>query len=141
MAGTVTITERKVKKATDQGRKVDVVIIDWTADAANGSVPETDIPQLYGFLLKAITNPGAVAPTANYDIELLDAEDSTIDALGALLNNRHTANTEIAFGIAKNSTDIGPLPPYLCGDYKFKLSGNIVNSATGRLILFLCDNL
>jgi hypothetical protein len=136
MAGTVTVT-RLPKAMAQSGKKVDVVKIDWVADAADGSVPNTSITGLWGFLLKAITNPGSTAPTANYDIELLDPEDATCDALGATLNNRHTTSTEMVYPVISGAA----VPIFLCGDYTFKLSNNSVNSATGSVILFLVESL
>lgn len=126
MAGSVTVTYSS--KAMPRGTKIKVVNVAWTADAADGSVPNTTLSGLYGKLVKAITNPGSTAPTDNYDIKLLDAEDSTADALANNLADRDTANTEVV---------LPTIPPLLCGDYTFNLSGNSVNSATGVCILFI----
>lgn len=132
MAGTVTLGERKVKKCPDTGKIINIVPISWTGDASDGSVPDTSVPQLYGYVLRAIANPGSTAPTDNYDIKLLDPEDTSADALAGLLSDRDTANTESVIAS-------GAIPPFLCGDYLFNLTGNSVNSATGTCILFLTD--
>jgi len=126
MAGSVTVTYSAHQFTS--GKKMKQVNVAWTADSADGSVPNTTLENLKGFLVKAITNPGATAPTDNYDIKLLDAADSTADAVNALLENRDTANTEIVL--------FNPRPP-LAGDYTFNLTNNSVNSATGTLILWI----
>lgn len=126
MAGSVTVTYSA--KAEPSGTKIKIVNVAWTGDAANGTVPDTVLVGLYGKLVKAITNPGAVAPTANYNIKILDAEDNTSDCANGGLLTRHTTNTEQIFPLA---------PPLFCGDYTFNLTGNVVNSATGVCILFI----
>jgi hypothetical protein len=68
------------------------LVVDFVADAANGSVPDTVLPTIEGRLFELHTNPGAVAPTDNYDLTLEDAE--AIDRLQGLGANRDTANTE-----------------------------------------------
>lgn len=127
MAGSVTVTYSS-KVMGPAGRKIEVVNVAWTADAADGSVPDTTLSGLYGYVVKAITNPGATAPTANYDIKLLDADDSTADVMNAALMDRHTTNTEIVYP---------SVSPFLCGNYTFNLTNNSVNSATGVLILYI----
>lgn len=135
MAGTVTITRRPQVSPNDE--RVEVVIIDWVADSADGSVPNTTVPKLYGFLIKAVTNPGAVAPTANYDIALGDPEDTALDACATLLMNRHTSTTEQVYPLISGAAT----PLFLAGDYQFQLTNNSVNSATGRLLLYLVERL
>lgn len=126
MAGTVTVTYGS--QQLNGGGKLKSVTVAWTADAADASVPNTSLENLKGRLLKAITNPGATAPTDNYDIKLLDNLDTTADALDGLLMDRDTANTEV---------ELPAVPPVLAGDYTFNLTNNAVNSATGVLILLI----
>jgi hypothetical protein len=126
MAGSVVVTY--TTRALNTGNKIKVASIAWTADAADGSVPNTALNDLSGHLVKVITNPGAVAPTANYDIKLLDHDDSTIDAANAAIVDRHTTSSEIV---------LPTVPPLLCGNYTFNLTNNAVNSATGVCILFI----
>lgn len=132
MAGTVSVT-RTNKRLGDTGKRINIVAIAWTADAADGSVPDTTIQSLEGYVLKGITNPGGTAPTANYDVKLLDATETTVDGLNGLLENRSATATEtaVASGMA----------PLLIGDYVFNLTGNSVNSASGTCVLYLSDSL
>ena len=128
MAGTATST---IKSYTmpNSGRSIQMVRIDWVADAANGSVPTVTIPALYGYVVKTVTKPGGTAPTNNYTINFQDQEDTAVDALGGTMtNNRSATVTQVAF----------PLPGALfCGQYVFSLSGNSVNSATGYVMIFV----
>jgi len=126
MAGSVTVTY--ASHALNSMKKLKQVNVAWTADAADASVPDTTLSNLKGYLMKAITNPGSTAPTANYDVKLLDAADATADAANAILIDRHTTTTEVKM--------FDP-PLLLAGDYTFNLTGNSVNSATGVLILFI----
>lgn len=135
MAGTVSVTRTPFKKSGKvKGEKITV---EWTADASDGSVPDTEIPKIYGWCVKALTNPGSVAPTDNYDISLKDPDDPGIDALDGLLNNRDTANSEQVYTHVSGA----PTPIFLAGDYTFSLANNAVNSATGRLDLYVVDEL
>jgi hypothetical protein len=69
--------------------------VDWTADAAAATVPNTVLPAIEGELLAVETNPGAVAPTDNYDFVLNDAEG--LDKLNGAGQNRDTTTTEIVY--------------------------------------------
>jgi hypothetical protein len=125
VAGTVTITHYQL------GGAVRRIQVDWVADAADGSVPATALPKFEGRLLALTTNPGATAPTDNYDITLVDGEGA--DRLQGLGANRDTANTE-QVPLVYAATAI---PPVVDADetLTFTLANNSVNSATGRAIL------
>jgi hypothetical protein len=134
-----TLTSRETFKLIS-GAQVTVIeklTIDWTADDADGSVPDLAVV-LNGYLIKAITNPGATAPTDNYDVTLEDPADNALDAAGGQLGNRDTANTEQVYPVVTS----GALSPVLLlGTYNVAVGGNSVNSATGRLILFIAKDL
>lgn len=131
MAGTVTTT--RIPLVSQSGNsKIEKVQIDWTSDASGNADATVN---LYGYLLKAVTDPGSAAPTDNYDITLVQ---DGIDMAADLLLNRDTANNEIVYGIAKNSTDISPLPPFLAGDHTFTVA-NAGNAKTGTVYLYLAE--
>lgn len=139
-AGTVTVTRAKVgynkipTKVLTSMKSAEVVTITWVADAAAATVPNTSI-DLFGYVIKAITNPGTPAPTASYGVQFMDPEDVALDAFGGILLARHTSNTEQVAPIVTG----GSVPLFVGGTYTFKVSGNAVNSATGRVILYLVD--
>jgi hypothetical protein len=115
---------------------VEKVVIDWTADDTDGSVPALSVT-LSGFVLKAVTDPGSTAPTDNYDIVLNDAADTTVDHLASALANRDTANTEVAYPTVSGAT----VPVWLEDKaYSLAVSNNSVNSATGQIILYLSSS-
>jgi len=116
-------------------RRTEVVTIDWVADDAAATIPNLSI-ELRGYCVKAITNPGATAPTDNYDIALGDPEDSALDALAGALQNRDTTTTEQAQPVITSAQT----PVLLAGTYTLSVSGNAVNSATGRIIFYLTDS-
>jgi len=66
----------------------------WTwVSAADGTASCTGV-DMHGRIVKVITDPGAAAPTADYDIVL--NEDSA-DVMGGALTDRHTSSTQIAY--------------------------------------------
>lgn len=74
-----------------------VTTVAWTSNA-DGGVVVTGI-NLFGQITKIVTDPGATAPSDNYDIALTDASGS--DVLLGTGNNRDTTNTEsVVFGLA-----------------------------------------
>lgn len=124
MAGSTTVTHY----AQGPVRRVQV---DWIGDAGDGSVPDTILPPIEGRLAELVTNPGAVAPTDNYDITLIDGEGA--DRLQGLGANRDTANTEPAPIVYAGST----VHPPVSSDetLTLKIANNSVVSATGRILL------
>tara|TARA_R110000751_G_scaffold78531_1_gene158453 strand:- start:234 stop:602 length:369 start_codon:yes stop_codon:yes gene_type:complete len=96
MAGSVTINY-------SEHETVKYVEWIWTSDGS-GDVSGTDTKVLAGVALRYATNPSATAPSANYDITILD-EDAIDIAAGALVN-RHTSNSEqvLTGGDAKDGT-------------------------------------
>src|SRR3990167_2210780 len=129
-AGTVTQTVASVK---DTGLKT--LTFMWTADAADGSVPNTltsaaVTDQLLGkYIVLAVTKPGTVQPTANYDITILDAYSN--DMFGTGLANRSATAAE----------SVGPATVSRPVDAAFTLtvSNNSVNSAIGYVKLYFSD--
>ena len=131
MAGTVTHSRELIGGGS---KVIQKITIDWTSDGsgnADGAV------NLFGFLLKALTNPGAAAPTDNYDITLV--QDS-VDMAGGILADRDTANNEVVYGIAKNGTDVAQIPPFLAGEHTFTVA-NAGASKNGQCILYLAETL
>lgn len=108
------------------------LVITATADAADGSFPATALPAIDGFLITMITNPGAVAPTANYDIVITDVD--SVDRLQGVGANRHTSNTEAASIVYSATTLHPPVDP--TETLTLAITGNSVNSAVTVITLF-----
>jgi len=105
-------TASSIKKLThikpDGANQVGVMRYEWTSHSTAGTV-SNKLDNAGGHITKIVTNPdGTAAPTANYDITLVDA-DSLDVALGTLAN-RHTSTTEVVYptvaGSAANNTDV-----------------------------------
>lgn len=135
-AGTVTVTRENIL-FPNMKNIVHKVTIDWVGDASAATVPSTNIAGLNGYVIKVVTNPGSVAPTDNYDIAFGDPEDTALDAFATLINNRDTANSEQVYPLISGAA----VPIFLNGTYQFQLSNNAVNSATGRVILYIAESL
>jgi len=72
----------------------DIIRYTWTwVSAADGTASCTAV-NFYGRLVAVETDPGAAAPTDDYDI---DINWGVTDIMGSALDNRDTANTEVAF--------------------------------------------
>lgn len=90
-SGTCAVTETREYDFSNRvlvGRTA-VYEISWTSDSS-GNVVAT-FP-LSGVVRRVVTNPGAAAPTANYDITIDDVDG--IDTMQGYLANRHTSNSE-----------------------------------------------
>lgn len=131
------VTQTIYTKQLENGRPVKVYHLFVTASSVDGSVADVTLPKIHGFLMKAITNPGAVAPTANYDIQLMDTDDATSDASNAVLMNRHTSNTETIWPVGA----LGAAPLWFQpSDYTLHITNNSVNSATVDIWLYFSDD-
>ncbi len=119
------------------------ILIDWTSDDTTGAVTATTA-KISGQLLKVVTDPGAAAPTANYDIAITD--DESVDVLSGLggtggtdpsLANRHTSTTEVVHLWAENAaTDVVPgSQPYVCSTLAVAVT-NAGNSKNGQIIIY-----
>lgn len=112
-----------------------IVTVDWVS-AADGSASGTI--DLEGTIEKVVTNPGATAPTDNYDITLVDAEGHDV-AEGALAN-RDTANTESAYPVKEitvggTGTDRVARPAFHSGPVTFTVA-NAGDSKVGRAVIY-----
>lgn len=107
------------------------LVIDWVGSAADGTVPDTTLPVFEGRLYELTTNPGAVAPTDNYDITVED--DQAVDRLQGLGANRDTANTESLPIVYAGST----IHPVISRSdaLTLKIANQAVHSATGRIVI------
>lgn len=99
MAGTV--TETHVKRG-----RVGCISLACVGDAADGTVPATALATKFsGRLLALETDPGTPAPTANYDLTLVDGNGhDVLEGVGA---NRHTTSTE-KVAVVFSATSVNP---------------------------------
>ena len=78
-----------------------VAKIKWTwTSATGGAASLATVGSYYGEVLALVTDPGATAPTDNYDITITDADG--YDVMQGAGANRDTANTETAVPTAKS---------------------------------------
>lgn len=132
MAGSVAITLERVDRSGTDHMGVRCLTFTWTASASDGTLTNAAISASQAKVLAglkaflAVTNPGATAPTASYDIEILDADG--IDIFGAALNNRSATLSEQA---RPDMTTLAGERLVDGGLLTFALTNNSVNSATG----------
>lgn len=129
MAGTLTITP--IPRKTLYGAEVNKIQLDWTSDAAGAVTGSVD---LYGYLIKVITVPGATTPTNLYDLTLVSPDGASADEFAGLLADRSSSNTEIKYMTASGSS----VPILLNGTYTFTIA-NAGNAKNGTVYLYLVD--
>lgn len=138
MAGTVTVTYDGDPDRAEVG-SVNRIVVDWTSDGSGNA--DTTTKKITGRLIKGVTNPGATAPTDDYDIAITDPEGLDVLAncpAAGRLGNRDTANTECAYFFVAN-VDGTPLSmaqnPVVCDPLTIAIS-NAGASKVGKLILY-----
>ena len=83
--------------------------------------------KLRGFIVKVDTNPGATAPTDNYDITLTNAD--SVDVMEGALANRDTANTEQV---------IPSDPPYIDSELTLNIA-NAGDTKGGVIVIYMAN--
>lgn len=131
-SGTVAITRAREDIGSLNRKKI---VVAWTSDAAAGTVSQV-IAECIGAIERVVTDPGTPAPTANYDITLLD--ENGIDVLQNLGQNRHTSNSEQIFpgGSCTDGTNNTVIPMAVHGDLTLTIA-NAGNSKQGTFTLYL----
>jgi hypothetical protein len=116
------------------------VIADWVSDDSTGAVTGTT-RKIVGRLIKIVTDPGAAAPTDNYDVTIVDEKSVSVVATcqnAAALLARHTTTTQETYLYLENADDtpIGTsLFPVVCDALTIGIA-NAGNSKTGQIILY-----
>lgn len=109
--------------------------ISWIAHT-DGSFTTGDLNSSEGLAFMGITIPdGTTAPTANYDITILD--DDGVDIFGGELENRSATLKEQAVP-AIGSTFGGR---YFSGVLRLAIANNVVNGAKGKVKLYILNNI
>jgi hypothetical protein len=101
---------------------VKVAVVTWESD---GDGDATETVALDGQIIKVVTNPGVAAPTADYDITLVD--DDGLDVAQGLLADRHTSNSEEVYlfheaTLGGTGSDAAALPVYHSGAVTFTVA-------------------
>lgn len=136
MAASATVTYDDGSDHNGRLNGVRKVIVDWVS-ASDGTVSTT--VRIAGTLVKAVTNPGATAPTDDYDITLTDGEG--VDVLAACqagLSNRDTATSEQVYFLVLDAAGT-PLAqsvhPVVCDTLTVAVA-SAGDSKMGRLALY-----
>ena len=128
-----TVTEEK----TFASDTLKVVTLSWACDAQAATLTDYLISWdlanfMHGwYVVMVVTDPGATAPTDDYDLTIVDR--NSVDIMGGALANRDTANSEQAVPIV--STAYSPRP--VIDRLTLTMSGNAVNAATGAVVIYL----
>jgi len=107
-----------------------VVTFRWTGDDANGTIPITAAmlqADVQGFrILSVETQPLTPAPTASYNIQLLDSFGA--DMMGGALTGLSNSSSQIF--AASSAT------PAINGTFSLKITGNSAVSARGVVVVY-----
>jgi hypothetical protein len=114
------------------GQNMKVIKVSWVAEHTQdvdgaATVPYTELKPLNGFIYAIQTDPGATAPTDNYDVYLRDYTTG-VSLLGTSLENRDTVNSELV---------VPSVPVYTAGAVGFSLSGNTNIDAVGDVYIYV----
>jgi len=123
-------TQPQVWSRRDQTGMNSVTVTMTASSATAGYSDVTLSREIKGIVLLAQTNPGAVAPTDNYDI-VVNNEDS-LDIFGGALANRDSTNTEWTMPLLNGNYTGVPVD----GQLTIQTSNNSVNSAVIEFILY-----
>lgn len=132
--GVATVTGYEIIHVVNQRSRV-ILTITFVDDNAGTTLAINPVTyDITGWYLYSVeTNPGATAPTDNYDITLIDSDGA--DLAGGTLMNRDTATTEFV-NIGMSSIGF----PVIRGTFTFTLSGNAVVGGTGIVIMTFLAN-
>ncbi len=131
MAGTFTVTREDIG-----AEQIHREVIDWIADASGDA--DVTLDKISGQLIKAVTDPGTPAPTANYDIALTDEEG--IDLLAMMTNdlgNLSATVTAETYFVLSDPLAVGGIAggPIVSNRITVTIS-NAGNLGAGQLILY-----
>ena len=119
----------------DESDTINVINIVWLSDDAAGTWSATT-KKISGSLLAGVTDPGATAPTDDYDITIKDAEG--VDVLGNChddLVDRDTANSErVDFFLDDGAVGLGGRP--VVSDILTIAGAACGNAKTGQLRVY-----
>lgn len=135
MAGaTSTITYDDGQDGTGRHGSVRKILIDWTSDDTTGDVTATT-RKISGELLKAVTDPGATAPTTLYDVTITDAEGANVLAnCHDDLADRSATATETVDFFLTGAANVGARP-VVCDVLSVAVT-NAGNSKEGQVIIY-----
>jgi hypothetical protein len=132
MSGTTAVT-RNIVKTKYEGKAVEKIEIAWTSTA--GGAATVAIEKLHGYIVKLVTDPdGTDAPTANYDITLVDEHGA--DALAGAGIDRHTSTTEVVYPKGTNAV----VPVFIAGTATFTVAA-AGNAKSGVATLYIVESL
>ena len=108
----------------------EIIKYNWVwVSAADGTASCTGV-NMYGRIVKVVTDPSATAPTASYDI---DINEDGLDVMNAALDNRSATLNEQAF--AQKGTD-APGDVYVAGAVSAEVSA-AGDTKGGRITIYL----
>ena len=136
MAGTVTVSEQKFLGTAD--RPIRKYVFSWTSDASGDVSGTVSTYFISGTIVKAVFVPGSggVAPTANYDVTLLDEQGA--DVLGGQGANRSATLPEAAAPgvLLCDGTVVGVAPMQVDNQLELRVA-NAGSAKQGSLRLYV----
>ena len=102
----------------------------WIAHTDGSFTSVETSENIDGWVLEAITDPGATQPQASYDITLSDAYG---DVMGSAMLNRSATVTERVKALSGTT----PITPFVAGKLTLAITANNVNGATGKVIIIV----
>jgi len=111
---------------------VDCLALAWQADPNGALTATASNRSIDGYVIQVVTNPGATAPTDNYDIALNNSDGA--DVCGGALADRDTATSEIALPKPDGTNYV---EAWVSGILTLAVTGNSEDSATGTIKVYI----
>ncbi len=115
-------TPAVISTAYGDERKLRTITVTWTSSDLGAA---TDTVYMEGAIVRVVTNPGATAPTADYDITFVDANG--VDIMSGTLADRHTSTSEQV---------IPATPPFHTPSFTFTLA-NAGDTKDGVCVIYV----
>lgn len=131
MAGTVS-TVKTIGVLDRMYRNVYKIVLDIIGDVSDGTVPDTDIVGISGYIERVEYVVGSTAPTTGFDLTI--ENDSGFDILGGAGADIVSASNAAFIPIQDGST-LGPVP--FVGTLTVKIANTSVNSSDFQLNLYV----
>jgi hypothetical protein len=111
---------------SDPSTGIQKIGVNWTSDSSAGTVSQVLAGLFSGKVLGLYTNPGATAPTDNYDVELRDSDGDDV-----LMNAGLDRDTAVSEGVGG-----GSLGAVVESTLTLVISG-AGNSKIGRVVVWI----
>jgi len=115
-----------------------ILVFSWTAHTTGAFTAVETTAIIHGYITEVITDPGATAPTDDYDITLTCTTMGGLDLMGTALTNRDTTTTEVAVPYFSAQNIYGW--SRVDGKITLNITNNSTNAGNGTVYVFIVED-